>query len=251
MKFFISLLTIILCITLVGCGDFGDPTISVGGDDITQTNSSDITSSGEEQEEGDTVFDLNSYELKLVNPWNAIPEGFSPELALIKKDYAGFEDAQFDARAIEQLHAMCDAAKLSNVDLIIISAYRTNEFQTFNFNRKVKRLMDADNSLTLEQAEKEAEKVVARPGTSEHQLGLAVDFNSVEDSFRTTLEYSWLVNNCADYGFILRYTEEFRDKTGIIPEPWHYRYVGVEAAKIIMTEGISFEEFVERYKPAE
>lgn len=250
MKFFVSLLTIILCITLVGCGNFGDPTIWVDGNDVTQTNSSDTTSS-EEKEEGDIVFDFNSYELKLVNPWNAIEEGFNPKLALIKKDYAGFENAQFDARAIDQLHAMCDAAKLENVNLIIISAYRTNEFQTYNFNRKVKRLMDADSTLTQEQAEKEAEKVVARPGTSEHQVGLAVDFNSVEDSFRTTREYSWLVNNCADYGFILRYTEEFRDKTGIIPEPWHYRYVGVEAAKIIMTEGISLEEFIEQYKPAE
>lgn len=248
MKFFVSLLTIILCITLVGCNDFGDPTISVGGDDITQTNpSSDTTSSNEEE----FVFDFDSYELRLVNPWNAIPEDFSPELALIKDEYAGFDNAQFDARAIDKLHAMCDAAKYAGINLTIISAYRTDDFQTSNFNRKVDRVMAENPSLTREEAEKEAEKVVARPGTSEHQVGLAVDFNSVEDSFRTTREYSWLVNNCADYGFILRYDVEHQEKTGIIPEPWHYRYVGEEAAKIIMTEGICLEEFIERNTAAE
>ena len=243
MKFLVCLLTLILCITLVGCNDFGDPTISVGGDDITQTNpSSDTTSSDEEE----FVFDFDSYELRLVNPWNAISEDFNPELALIKKEYAGFNNAQFDARAIDKLHAMCDAAKYDGVNLTVISAYRTNDFQISNFNRKVDRVMSENPNLTREEAEKEAEKVVARPGTSEHQVGLAVDFNSVEDSFRTTREYSWLVNNCADYGFILRYDIENQEKTGIIPEPWHYRYVGAEAAKIIMTEGICLEEFIER-----
>ncbi len=252
MKFFVFLLTLILCITFVGCNDFGDPTISVGGEDITQTNpSSDTTSSDEEENKEDGVFDFDSWELRLVNPWNAIPEDFNPELALIRDVYAGFDNAQFDARAIDQLHALCDAAKFDGINLTVISAYRTNEFQTYNFNRKVQRLMEADSTLSREQAEKEAEKVVARPGTSEHQVGLAVDFNSVEDSFRTTREYSWLVNNCADFGFILRYDIEHQDKTGIIPEPWHYRYVGVEAAKIIMRDGICFEEFIEQNKPAE
>ena len=78
MKFLVCLLTLILCITLVGCNDFGDPTISVGGDDITQTNpSSDTTSSDEEE----FVFDFDSYELRLVNPWNSIPEDFELQLA--------------------------------------------------------------------------------------------------------------------------------------------------------------------------
>lgn len=251
MKLFISLLTIILCITLVGCSDFGDPTILVIGNDVTQTDpASDDTSSDEKVEEEPTL-DFDSYELRLVNALSPIPEDFTPELAVINSLYAGYDNAQFDARAIDQLHAMCDAAKSDGIKLTVLSAYRTNEFQTFNFNRKVQRLMAADSTLTLEEAEKQAATVVARPGNSEHQLGLAVDFNSLEDSFRTTREYAWLVSNCADYGFILRYTAEKQDKTGIISEPWHFRYVGMTAANKIMSDGICLEEFIEQNKPAE
>ena len=254
MKYFVSILIIIMvAVMVIGCVDFGDPTISVGGDEVTDSSS---TPSGTDEEkeppkEEEPVFDFNSWQLRLVNPWNSIPEGFDPELALIDKAYAGFNGAQFDARAIDQLHAMCDAAKEDGIKLIIISAYRTNDFQTYNFNRKVDRVMAANPNLTREEAEKEAEKVVARPGTSEHQVGLAVDFNSVEDSFRTTNEYKWLVENCTDYGFILRYTKENHAKTGIIPEPWHYRYVGVEAAKKMEEENICFEDFVAKYNKAQ
>ena len=213
-----------------GCGNLETPPASVWESNIPYSSvpsSSEDASSKEES----PVFDFDSYELRLVNPWNSIPEGFNPELENIDKAYAGFDGAQFDARAIDRLHALCDAAKKDGIKLTVISAYRTNSFQTFNFNRKVDRVMAANPNLTRGEAEKQAEKVVARPGTSEHQVGLAVDFNSVEDSFKNTKAYSWLVAHCSDYGFILRYTEEKQEKTGIIPEPWHYRYVGVEAAK--------------------
>ncbi|MBQ1186898.1 MAG: M15 family metallopeptidase [Clostridia bacterium] len=232
-----------------GCGGFGDPTISVEQDVITNVSSetmSEDTSSQEEEEAG-PIFDFNSWELRLVNPWNSIPEDFELQLATITSPYAGFAGASFDARAIEPLHALCADAKAAGINLTIISAYRTNEFQTNNFERKVNNVMAADPSLTREEAEAKAATVVARPGTSEHQVGLAVDFNSVEDSFKNTKEYAWLVENCTKYGFILRYTEEKQDITGIIPEPWHYRYVGVEAAKIMKEENLCLEEFIEKY----
>ncbi len=263
MKIFVSLLILImLAVMIVGCVDFGDPTLGSNITSGTKDNaedkdkdnkddSSDNSSSDEESKKEEPAFDFNSWQLRLVNPWNAIPEGFDPELALINKSYAGFDGAQFDARAIDQLHAMCDAAKADGIKLIIISAYRTNDFQTFNFNRKVERVMAANPNLTREEAEKEAEKVVARPGTSEHQVGLAVDFNSVESAFKNTDEYEWLVSHCTDYGFILRYTEENQSKTGIIPEPWHYRYVGVEAAKKMEEENLCMEDFIAKYKNAE
>lgn len=249
-KIICVVMAVILSVGLIGCVDFGDPTLSVGGNDAADSStpsSSEDTSSKEDT----PVFNFDSYELRLVNPWNAIPEGFDPELALIDKAYAGFDDAKFDARAIDQLHALCAAAKADGIKLTVISAYRTNDFQTYNFNRKVDRVMAANPNLTREEAEKEAEKVVARPGTSEHQVGLAVDFNSVESSFKDTKAYKWLEAHCTDYGFIIRYTSEKQDKTGIIPEPWHYRYVGVEAAKKITEEGLCLEEFIEKYKTAE
>ncbi|MBO5852497.1 MAG: M15 family metallopeptidase [Clostridia bacterium] len=252
MKIFICVLVaIMVSVMIIGCVDFGDPTLSVdnsSGSSSTPSSSEEATS--DEKEEA-PVIDFDSYELRLVNPWNSIPEGFDPELALINKAYAGFDNAQFDARAIDQLHAMCAAAKADGIKLIIISAYRTNDYQTMLFNNKVTRVMNANPSLSRTQAEKEAEKVVARPGTSEHQVGLAVDFNSVEDSFKTTDEYAWLVEHCTDYGFILRYSEEKQKTTGIIPEPWHYRYVGVDAAKKMKEENLCLEEFIKKYKVEE
>lgn len=254
MKALISILLVfVICFCAVGCSDFGDPTLSVNKDDqldLIIEDDTDKNKNEESNKEEGPVFDFKSWELRLVNPWNAIPEGFDPELALIDKAYAGFQNAQFDARAIDKLHELCGAAAKDGIKLTVISAYRTNEFQTNNFNRKVQRVMDANPALTREQAEVEAAKVVARPGTSEHQVGLAVDFNSVEDSFRNTNEYEWLSANCYKYGFILRYTAENQDKTGIIPEPWHYRYVGVEAATKIHEENICLEEFIEKYNTA-
>ena len=118
------------------------------------------------------------------------------------------------------------------------------------YGEEMIELVNVSKVFHTEQAEVEAAKVVARPGTSEHQVGLAVDFNSVEDSFKNTNEYEWLSANCYKYGFILRYTAEKQDKTGIIPEPWHYRYVGVEAATKIHEENICLEEFIEKYNTA-
>lgn len=253
MKTLLSLILVFaLCLSVCGCGSFGDPTISVNEDEVSSEstapeNSDEVSSQEEEEEEAGPVFDFNSWELRLVNPWNSIPEGFDPQLATISAPYAGFAGASFDARAIDPLHAMCADAKAAGINLTIISAYRTSEFQTNNFERKVNNIMAADPSLTREEAEEMAATVVARPGTSEHQVGLAVDFNSVEDSFKTTKEYAWLVENCTKYGFILRYTEEKQDITGIIPEPWHYRYVGVEAATIMKEENLCLEEFIEKY----
>ena len=197
------------------------------------------------------LIDFNSWQMTLVNPWNSIPEGFNPQLSKVNQKYRPDPNKSsqlyFDARATELLHTMIEAAKYDGITLTVISAYRTNDFQTTNFNNKVDRVMKANPSLTREQAEVEAAKAVARPGTSEHQLGLAVDFNSVEDSFRNTKAYKWLIENCTDFGFILRYTSEKQSKTGIIPEPWHYRYVGVENAKMIEASGLCLEEFIEKY----
>ncbi len=254
-KFVCVFIAVALLLLTVGCADLNSPTLSMGENNITDSSapssSEDASCDNTSSEEEWPVFDFDSYELRLVNPWNFIPDDFEPELENIDKAYAGFEGAQFDARAIDQLHALCNAAKADGVELTVISAYRTNSFQTFNFNRKVDRVMSENPNLTREEAENQAEKVVARPGTSEHQIGLAVDFNSVEDSFKSTKAYAWLVEHCSDYGFILRYTEEKQETTGIISEPWHYRYVGIEAAKTMEEENLCLEEFIEKYSQAE
>lgn len=108
-----------------------------------------------------------------------------------------------------------------------------------------------NSGLSRSQAEIEAAKVVAYPGTSEHNLGLAVDIVSLgyqllDNKQATTAEVRWLVENCADYGFILRYPQGKESITGIIYEPWHFRYVGVTAAQEIMDSGMCLEEYLSR-----
>ena len=95
-------------------------------------------------------------------------------------------------------------------------------------------------------AEIKAATVVARPKTSEHHTGLAIDFNGVKDDFYKTKEYTWLIKNAADYGFILRYPKNKTDVTNVVYEPWHFRYVGKEHAKKIVESGLCYEEYIEK-----
>lgn len=286
MKKIISLiLCFVLCLTLIGCGKDKE-NVPADGEvssvaDSSEENSSNVSSEESSEssssEEASTVstvssapkrptvspgfnpkdeskyydIDFDAWNMVLVNPWNNVPSSFNSPISYIDPKYTPYPNSpkeySFDARAIDMLYAMIEAAKYDGVSLMIISAYRTNDFQTYNFNRKVDRVLQAYPYLSREEAEIEAAKAVARPGTSEHQLGLAVDFNTTEDSFRYSAQYQWLIANCTDFGFILRYTGEKQSITGIMDEPWHYRYVGVENAKMIEASGLCFEEFVEKY----
>ena len=107
-----------------------------------------------------------------------------------------------------------------------------------------------EKGISYEKAYEEAGNTVAYPGTSEHQLGLAVDivakdYQQLDDKQANTEEAKWLKEHCAEYGFILRYPLDKTEETGIIFEPWHYRYVGKEAAKEIMEQGICLEKYLE------
>ncbi len=201
--------------------------------------------------------DFNSWQMYLANPWNPVPdewiameygdEGLAKVLQKYRPDPAKSSQLYFDARAVDYLHAMIEAAEKDGINLDVISAFRDNAFQTGNFERQVTSVKKANPGISDKDARKKAAAVVALPGTSEHQLGLAVDFNSVEDSFRNTRAYKWLIENCTDYGFILRYDTSKQAQTGIIPEPWHYRFVGVKNAKLIEASGLCMEEFIEKY----
>ena len=93
-----------------------------------------------------------------------------------------------------------------------------------------------------------AAKVVAIPGTSDHNLGLAVDLDSVETTYENTPQFKWLKEHCTEYGFVLRYPKDKSEITGIIYEPWHYRFVGVKAAKEMVDKNMCLEEYVEYLK---
>ena len=183
-----------------------------------------------------------TWNLVLINKWNPMPEGFKPETSTLPNGLL------IDSRIYDPLMAMINDCKAAGLSPIICSAYRTFEKQTELFERKINKYMNA--GYTYDEAYAKASTIVAIPGTSEHNIGLAVDicaldYQILDEAQENTPEQQWLMAHCHEYGFILRYPTNKTDLTGIIYEPWHYRYVGVEAATEIMSTGICLEEYYE------
>lgn len=181
--------------------------------------------------------------LLLVNPWTPLPEDFVPgELVPVQNDQA------VDARAYPDLQNMLDDMSEAGLSPLICSSYRSQERQQELYDNKVQRVMD--EGVSLEAAQAEAARWVARPGTSEHQTGLAVDIVSLsnqmlDETQESTPEFQWLAENAWKYGFILRYPNDKSEKTGIAYEPWHFRFVGKEAAEEMHDLGLCLEEYLE------
>ncbi len=184
----------------------------------------------------------------VVNPWNYVPEGYEPDLVPINDSYLAYADMKVDRSCYDALIAMMtDCNELSGARVYVVSAYRSLARQTNNFNRKVNYWMQKGYS--KQDATAKASTSVAVPGTSEHQLGLAVDIIdtrswSLDSSQETFTGQRWLMAHCWEYGFILRYPKDKIDITGIIYEPWHYRYVGKEVAAEIHESGLTLEEYI-------
>lgn len=176
-------------------------------------------------------------EMIVVNKDNFLPSGYRPKIKICR----GKEIAEV---AFDDLDRMIEDAKKDGIKLWISSGYRSTELQAKLFNRQVER-EKSKAVISQEEAERRAATVVARPGTSEHNTGLAVDFNGVEDNFYTTKEYEWLIKNAHKYGFIERYQKKWKERTGVIYEPWHFRYVGKENAAKIKNSGLCLEKYVE------
>jgi D-alanyl-D-alanine carboxypeptidase len=185
--------------------------------------------------------DGTDWNLLLVNPWNPLSDTFFSTVPLV--DYA--TSKQFDSRAVEALRSMIKAAKAYN--LSALSLFRNVALQTKNYNKEVTNWKNSGYSQA--DAEAKAATIVARPYTSEHHTGLAVDvgtgYKNLETAFDTTEAFKWLKAHCAEYGFILRFPKDAIAITGVSYEPWHYRYVGVEAATVIMSRGITLEEYLQ------
>ena len=186
--------------------------------------------------------------LLLVNGNNPLPNDFDYEgnLITVDKKYLCGNRNQMNKDAYMFAKAMLEAAWKDNVELYILSPYRSYSSQSVLFENEVKRYLNG--STTREQAEIKASTVVARPGTSEHHTGLAVDLNSVETNFEDTEAFSWLKEHGEEYGFIMRYAEDKQDLTGVIYEPWHWRFVGIKHAKEMNRLGMCLEEYIEYLK---
>ena len=184
--------------------------------------------------------------LMLVSRFEPLPQGFEQKLRLREIRGTLFEIQTADA--LERL--LCDAQK-DNIELDVISGYRSADYQQMLWEREISK--EIAGGLSYGKAVEKVGKTLALPNASEHETGLAVDFaqkgkTDVGYDFAGSAQAVWLERNAHRYGFILRYPRLKEHITGISFEPWHYRYVGAESARLMKENGICLEEFLDFYQ---
>ena len=179
----------------------------------------------------------HGWNLILVNRENYIPADYEVQLTELSNG------KKVDSRIYPELQEMFNAARAQGYGLFVREGYRTQEEQQQLMDEKIEAYENEGKSKP--EAKKLAEQWVAIPGTSEHQLGIAVDINADTSKSSRDDVYKWLEENAHRYGFIKRYPSNKTDITGVINEPWHYRYVGKEVASEIYSQGICLEEYID------
>lgn len=177
--------------------------------------------------------------LVLVNKYNSLPKNFEANNLITFSSNYSYNSQKMEKTAAENIIALIDEARNKGYTLIVVSGYRTEDYQRGLYENSINNNGKAH-----------ADKYSARPGHSEHQTGLAVDISNIPgviDGFEKYEEYTWVLANAHKYGFIERYPKGKESITGYSYEPWHYRYIGVEAATIIHNEQITFEEYAVKY----
>lgn len=177
------------------------------------------------------------WNLILVNRDNYIPDNYEFELTELSNG------EKVDSRIYPSLQDMFDDARAKGLHLFVAAGYRTEEKQRQLLEEKTEAYINEGHSRS--KARELAEEWVAVPGTSEHQIGIAVDINADTKYSSRDSVYGWLEKNSWKYGFIRRYPPDKTEITGVINEPWHFRYVGKEAAQEIYSQGICLEEYIE------
>ncbi len=244
------LLAAVAVITVILPGHFGGAvshTAETGGGEaagLVYTESGTNTGEAQNSQEGsgdlwndqDTEAGDEDWLLLLVNRDHPLPDGYQVELTQLDNGKS------VDSRIYPALQQMFDDARASGIYPIVASGYRTAEDQQRIMNEKIQEFVNQGYS--QDEAEQEALNWVAVPGTSEHQLGSAVDINADGIHSYGDQVYEWLNENGWRYGFIQRYPLDKTEITGISYEPWHYRYVGEQAAKEIYDQGLCLEEYL-------
>lgn len=187
----------------------------------------------------------DDWSLVLINSESPLDTSYAPSLTKITDDYS------VDSRIADDTKKMFQDAADAGMSLNIVLAYCDNETLKESFNNEMLNWI-YQGEAPLDAYDK-TKQSVALPGSSEHATGLAMDITSsdyqgADDEEESTDEVKWLKANCANYGYILRYPAEKADITGVGYEPWHFRYVGKTAAKEIMGQGITLEEYLEQQK---
>lgn len=218
-------------------------TVTINDFGLSQSTAEDVSKDNAEEEmkEAEGQISRDDWALILINKQHLIPSDYEVELGSIKGGL------KCDSRIIDSLRNMLEAAQKDGITLSIRSPYRDLNRQNMLFNKKVKGFLKKND--TYLEAYRQSAQAVTLPGASEHQIGLALDITTntyayLDEGFADTDGGKWLSENAYLYGFILRYPKGKEDITGIEFEPWHYRFVGVEAAKRMKAEDLCLEEFV-------
>src|SRR5699024_3911571 len=189
---------------------------------------------------------LDDWNLVLVGPWNELSKDFKPELVEVNNQQ------EIDARIESAWDAWYQAAVEAGHRLFFASGYRSIELQEINFDSTVQQNINA--GMSEEEAIEKAKEYLTVPGHSEYHTGLALDIvdeewivegNGLDPEYETQASQQWLVDTMTDFGFILRYPENKEEVTGILYEPWHFRYVGKENAKFIVDHELALEEYID------
>ena len=207
-------------------------------DNDTERETDTDTASDRDTDSGNESYEIYSGEpiLILVNKDNPVPAGYQTELTTLSNGI------MVDSRAYPDLQEMFDTMRAEGIYPVVVEGYRTYEYQQEVMQNRINGYIAEGYS--EEDAKAEAEKWVAVPGTSEHELGLAIDIGGASPWD----VYNWLAENAYKFGFILRYPEGRESVTGIDYEPWHYRFVGREAAEEIYKSGLCLEEYVKYFR---
>ena len=181
-----------------------------------------------------------AWNLILVDRDHYIPANYQVELTELSNG------EKVDSRIYPELQQMFDDARAAGLALFVREGYRTTKEQQQIMDDRIKEY--ENQGCSKKEAKKKAEEYVAIPGTSEHQLGLSVDINADTSKCSSDAVYQWLDENAYKYGFVKRYPEDKTDITSINNEPWHYRYVGKDAARTMKQENLCLEEYPIKYK---
>ena len=226
---------VIFVLALIGVTCFGIYAMDALDKSLFKTTKVIVNPTGSDDSDGvhgnETTQSDTPWYLTLVNRNNPIPQNYAITLTRVP----GGE--LVDERIYQPLMDMLDAAKAQGLDPIVVAGYRTQQKQQSLYDEKIESYRNQGYSEN--EATRLAGQWVPLPGTSEHQLGLAVDINGATYDI-----YQWLQENSYQYGFIFRYPKDKTDITGTAQEVWHYRYVGVEAATEIYKQGLCLEEYL-------
>lgn len=196
---------------------------------VSQAASSSASSAG------GTFRQSDDWQLLLVNAEIKLPDSFTPQIV-------SYDNVEMDKRIQPYFLQMKAAAAEDGVTLWLSGGYRSVEAQQQLFQQEVQS--NVSQGLSQSKAEQKARKTVAEPGYSEHNTGLALDFNGSSSDFASTPAYTWMQKHAAEYGFILRYPQGKDSVTGIGFQPWFYRYVGKNNAEKMNAAGQCMEEYL-------